>query len=104
MSFRAIFGAFRVLRRRSAEVGQPGLMVWTDAGERAARLAANTVRDAAHKDETLDREAAREIAAGLAGLADGRVDATDLAHLAKAARLTQQSAEIAHDIGEVVTS
>jgi hypothetical protein len=102
MSYRGIIGAFRLLRRRAAEVGRPALAVWADAGEFAAERIGRSVQQKAHADEICDLEAEKELQAGLKGLRDGRVDREDLAHLARAARNVRRSAKLAHEIGELV--
>lgn len=99
-----IFGAFRVLRKRLRDINQPSISVWTDAGEVATKQLGAGIEGAAHKSETYDAEARKELAAGLAGLKDRRVDPVDLAHFEKAARLVARSEELDHDIGEACRS
>ncbi len=103
MTLRAIIGAFRLTRRRASELGVPGVAVWSDAGEAAAVGLGARVAKLAHADEVADLEAAKEIDAGMAGLADGHASAADLAHFERAARLTRKSAELAHDLGDSVS-
>ena len=95
-------GALRVLRRRAGEIGQPGLLAWTDAGERAVTQVSGEVSRMAHASECADLEAAKEIAAGLAELTDVRVRTQVRMHFERAGRLITRSAELDHNIGEFV--
>jgi hypothetical protein len=100
MSFRSIIGSFQILRRRAREVGNPGLAVWADAGERAAVDVQSTVRDGAHRAETEAREIEREMRDILA---DGKVSRTEVRTLKRLEVRVRGVAEVAHDVGEVVS-
>lgn len=99
-AMKSIFGAFRMLRRRANELGQPGLSIWTDAGERAAGEVGAAVRDLSHRAETRSISLADEIR-GM--VADGSIDAAELKRLRVAPDRLRQVADDCHDIGEVVS-
>lgn len=46
IALRRVLGSFRILARRSAELGHPGLSVWTDCGLRAAAALADELAEA----------------------------------------------------------
>lgn len=99
-SFRGVVGAFTVLRRRARELSQPGLTIWADAGERAAKALQAEVRDGAHVIETKGLSLEEELRAILA---DGTVDADEFKRLVLAPAKVHAIAEHAHDLGEVVS-
>lgn len=98
-AYRRVIGSFRLLRRRTAEVGHPGLSVWTDCGERAAVEVGVSVRDGAHKAEL----GALSIEDRLRGImADGQVSKAELVELGRLASSAHRVAEQCHDNGEAV--
>ena len=99
MSFRSIFGSLRILRRRSNEVGRPGLTIWADAGERAATTLQVRIRDEAYCDEQCDAEAEKDLEEALR---DG-LDDRDLPLVKKALRNVRRSKAAAQRIGEVAS-
>lgn len=98
--FSGVFGAFRVLRRRSRELSQPGLTIWADAGERAAKAVQTAVRDGAHVVEVKALSLEEEIKAMLA---DGSIDAGEMNRLRLVPAKVHGLAERAHDLGEAVS-
>lgn len=99
-SFAGVVGAFRVLRRRARELSQPGLSIWADAGERAAKSLQTAVRDGAHVVETKALSLEEELKAILA---DGEVDAAEMKRLLGVPAKVHVIAERAHDLSEVVS-
>ncbi len=98
--YRRILGAFRTVRARSVEVGQPGLSLWTNVGESAAVQLATCVRDGAHRAETR----ALAIAERIDGIvADGEVTVAEVAELKRLKGSASRVAEECHDLGEVVS-
>lgn len=98
-AFTGVVGAFRVLRRRARELSQPGLTIWADAGERAAKSLQTAVRDGAHVVETKALSLEEELKAILA---DGTIDADEMKRLHLAPAKAHAIAERAHDLSEVV--
>lgn len=98
-ALRRVFGAFRILRQRSAAVGQPGLAVWADTGERAAVELQAAVRDGAHKSEVNALSIEVDI---VAMLKDGAVDLAEITQLRKLAGRAHRVADGCHAIGEAV--
>ena len=99
-ALRRVLGSFRLLRRRTAEVGQPGLQIWADCGTRAALDVQTSVRAGAHRAEVgaLAVEGAlRDV------LSDGRVTPSEIARLKRLLPQTHRLAEGCHDLGEVVS-
>lgn len=99
-AWKQIRGAFRILRRRSIEVGQPGLRIWSDAGERATEQLGNALRDTAHRAECSVVIMRTDL---LEMLADGKIDATEFRRLVKMPRVMSKVADDCHDLGEVVS-
>ena len=99
-AFRQILGAFRILRRRTAAVGHPGLGMWADAGEQAAARAGAVVRDGAHRAETRARLIQQQIAAIVS---DGKVTPAEVAELRRIMGVADRVAEECHDLGEVAS-
>lgn len=97
--FRRIVGSFRILRERSAAVGQPGLGVWADTGEKAAFELQAAVRDGAHKGEVTALSIEGDI---VSMLKDGVVDLVEVKHLSTLAGRARRVADGCHDIGEAV--
>jgi hypothetical protein len=97
-ALRSILGAFRITRRRALEAGQPGITVWTDAGERAAQEVGRAVVDLAHRNECAEHEAARRLREMVA---DGKIDPQELAELQRLPANLEACAERDHDIGEI---
>lgn len=98
-SFRHVLGSLRILKRRSTELGQPGLAVWTRAGEAVAHDVSRTVSALAHQNECTQRELAdriRDI------VADRKVTPQELAQLQRMPAALITGAERSHDIGEVI--
>lgn len=96
---RRIVGAFRILRQRSAAVGQCGLAVWADTGERAALELQSNVRAGAHKAEVTALSIEGDI---VAMLKDGAVDLAEIVQLRKLAGRAHRVADGCHEIGEAV--
>ena len=96
----SVLGAFRILRKRSHEVGRPGLAVWADAGERAAVAMQAKVRDESHRAEigalSLEQEL-KEI------IADGQITADEQRRLMMMPARLHRVAEQAHEVSEVVS-
>lgn len=98
-AFRNALGALRLAGRRAAAAGQPGLTVWTAAGERELAAMGATVRDGAHRAEI----GSLEIEEQLRGIvADGKITRRELAELARLTGAVHRVAEECHDLGETV--
>ena len=99
-AFRRVLGAFQILGRRTKEVGHPGLAVWVDTGERAARSVSDELTSLAHKNECEERAVVAELSQVAQ---EGRLTSAELKRLRKIVlpRL-EQCAEREHDIGDVV--
>lgn len=98
-ALRKAIGAFRILRRRAVEVGQPGLTTWTDSGEAAAEDVQAQISAAAHKGEIAALSIEGDI---IAMLKDGVVDLVEVKHLSTLAGRAHRVADVCHDIGEAV--
>lgn len=94
-----VIGAFRILRKRAGELGQPGLRVWSDAGERAAAKVASEVSAAAHANECDESDLAQRLEQMAA---DGKVDAVEFKQLLRMPSRMKRCAERSHEIGEAV--
>lgn len=99
-TLRHVIGAFRVIRRRSHEVGQSGLATWSDAGESAALAVSTTVRDTAHRGELRALSLAEEIKAMVA---DGEITAVEMGRLRLVSDSARRIADDCHALGEVVS-
>lgn len=94
-----IAGAFALLRRRTAEVGQPALGVYADAGAAAATHLADEVCAAAHQNECAEISLSAQLAEIVA---DGKVDTNELKRLRRMPRTLSACAERSHNITEQV--
>ena len=93
-------GALRILDQAVRKIGQPGMTLWTSAGEKALADAASEVRDLAHRNEVTEGNLAGQIRAMLA---DGKIDESELRALKAVPATLVRCSERSHDITEVVS-
>ncbi len=99
-TMRSVRGAFALLRRRAVALRQPGLTVWTEAGDRAAAGVGAAIRDGAHRAEVGAGEVERTLAAVLA---DGKISPGEIKQLFAVKRQVGRVAAECHDLGEVAS-
>ncbi|MFA5262381.1 MAG: hypothetical protein WC378_01050 [Opitutaceae bacterium] len=96
---RRAYNAFVMLAKRSIEIGQPGLTLWTDAGQRAVGEAKSRVEV---KAATAEKEDNRALTILDHVLADGRVTPEEIHTLKHARRHVANSAKTDAEMREVV--
>lgn len=99
MPLHPVIGSLRILHRRSAEVGQPGLGLWAEAGEQAALAVSTKITALAHANESEEVELERELAAILA---DGQVSRAECRRLRAMLPRLKRLEDRDHDITEEV--
>lgn len=100
-TMRRVLGAFRVARARAFAEGRPTLSVWADAGETALHDASRAIVASAHQNECAENDAASRVERIVA---DGIVDAAELAELRRIPATLRRGAERSHDITEIAAT